>query len=322
MDRRRAVAIVVAGVLAPALRAQPVPRRKLGILGIGDAEGFMGGRRRSFLAELARLGYVAGRTLEVEERFEKESPEKLAENARALVAAKVDAIITEGTPATLAAQAATRSIPIVTNVADPVLSGFAKEVRRPGGNITGLSQNRGALAGKQIELLRLLRPHATTIAIVYEEPFPGVETLVRPVERAARAASIAAHLISYRSGEFSRVLEELKRLRIDAVVDIGVSDRDRPGLVRANVAVGAGNEEEVVAHTALFSVENDSREDYLAAAAALDRVFRGANPADMPFIEPLRYRVAVNLEVAQRLGISVSPEVLLRADRVIEMSRR
>jgi len=318
MDRRRVIALMVAGALAPELGAQPQSRRKLGILAIGDANQFLDGQRRLLLAELARLGYVAGRTLDVEERYEKESPEKLAENARELVALKVDAIITEGTPATLAAQAATRSIPIVTSVGDPVLSGFAKDLRRPGGNITGISQNRGALAGKQLEILRMLRPQVTALALVYEEPHPGIELLVRPLARAARGASIAVRVLGYQPREFRPILEELKRMRIDVVFDMGMSDPERETLARTKRVVVAQGEEPVIAHTALLAVESDSREDYLLAAAALDRVFKGANPADMPFIQPRRYRMTINLKVAGLLGIRVPPEVLLRADRVIE----
>src|SRR6185436_18024275 len=114
MVSRRGVLAATLAALPLSLGAQPARRRKLGILGIGEAAGFFGGQRRELLEELARRGYVPGHTLDIEERFEMESPEKLAANARELVALGVDAIVTEGTVSTLAAQAATRSIPIVT----------------------------------------------------------------------------------------------------------------------------------------------------------------------------------------------------------------
>jgi len=132
MLRRRAfLAALIAGTL-PRAQAAPANRKyQLGFLGIGTADDFYGGQRKQLLDALAGLGYVRGRNLEVLECYEKESPEKLAECARKLAQRHVDAIVTLGTTATLAAQKATRTIPIVTSVGDPVAAGFARSVRTP-----------------------------------------------------------------------------------------------------------------------------------------------------------------------------------------------
>src|SRR3954470_2235093 len=158
LPRRPFLMALLAAALMPARAAPEARKYRLGFLDIGDADTFFGGARKELLAALADLGYVAGRNLEVVECYEKESPEKLFECGRKLAALDVDVIVTEGTTSTLAARKATRTIPIVTTVGDPVAAGFAASLRRPGGNITGLAQNRTEIARKQLELLRMMRP--------------------------------------------------------------------------------------------------------------------------------------------------------------------
>ena len=315
--RRQFVMALLAAAVAPGAFAQPAPMRKLGILGTGSPGDVFGGDQHKIVEALAKLGYVQGRNLEVVERFERESPERLFANARELVALGVDAILTEGTPSTLAAQAATRTIPIVTTVGDPVGAGFAKALNRPGGNITGFSQNRNELARKQLDLVRLMRPGLAAIAIVYPEPFPGIDAMTRAVIEAAGEVSMAAPVIPFKAGGFPRVLEELRRARIKALVSIGVPKEGVETATRQGIAVvGAGQEH--VEDGALLSIENDGAEDYLEAASVLAKVFRGANPAQIPFSLPTRYRVTVNAKTAAALGIPLTAEVRLRVDRIVE----
>jgi putative ABC transport system substrate-binding protein len=261
------------------------------------------------------MGYVRGRTLEVEERYETETFESLKEKARQLVALRVDAILTEGTPPTLAAQSATRTIPIVTTVGDPVAAGFAKELRRPGGNITGFSQNRSALARKQMEFVRLLRPRTTAIAIVYTKDSPASEIIVPPLVAAAQEATLAVHMIPYVAGQVDRVFNELKARHLETAVGF-VEEADVGAFVRNRIALFVASEEQVE-RGGLLSLVNDNAADAPEAAAMLVRIFNGDNPAEMPFSLPTRYKTTINARTAAALGINLAPEVLLRVDRIV-----
>jgi putative ABC transport system substrate-binding protein len=317
MRRRRLLAAIALVALAPALRAQPLARRKLGILGIRGPGSFLSGGRRRILDELASLGYAVGRNLELEERYEDESPEGLQRKAHELAALRVDAILTEGTPATLAARTATRSIPIVTSVADPVAAGLAKELRRPTGNVTGLSQNRTDLSRKLVELIRLLRPQATNLAFMYEEPSPSFEILARPAVEAARDASMTTHTIAYRTGEIAKALAALKDRRADAVMAMGLPAADIRFLASHHVVVFAQLAQDVESG-ALLSMENDDSDDPAALAAILVKVFGGTPPGEIPFGLPSRYKVVWNAKTASALGILLPQEVRLRVDRIVE----
>jgi len=318
MNRRRSFLWAALAILATRAWAQALaPTRKLGILGVGDPGEFLVGGRKKVLDGLARLGYAAGQNLDVVERFEPTDPEGLARKARELVALRVDAILTEGTPATLAAQAATRTIPIVTTVGDPVAAGFARELHRPGGNITGLSQNRAPLARKVVELVRLLQPRARRLAIVYEEPLPGIDVLARPFQEAAREASMTAETIGYRAGEIAGVFAAIKDRRIDFALNLGVPMADLKYFTSHRIPLFGQGVGQVMAG-ALVSIENDFSEDPAALAATIAKVFKGTPPGEIPFVLPSRYLSALNTRTAAALGIALTPELLLRVDRIVE----
>lgn len=308
--------LVAVGALALPASAADRPRR-LALLGIGNREDFQGGDLQKVLGELGRLGYVVGRNLVLDEWFELETPESLASHARALAAAQPDAFLCEGTPATLAAQAATRTIPIVTNVGDPVAAGFARSLQRPGGNITGLSQNRTDLARKMVDLLRVLRPDIRQVATAYEAPFPGAEILLRAFLEAARAATLETSAFTFEAGGVNRLMDDLARRKIHAVYMLGITkDACAAALRRRIVLLAPG--QEFVRDGALLSVESDGSEDYLRIAGILDKVLRGTPPGDIPFDVASRFFSSLNARTAESLGIRVTPEVRLRIDRVIE----
>lgn len=315
--RRRLLAALLASAL-PRARAQPASRTyRLGFLGIGDGEGFFGGRKE-FLDALAAAGYVKGRNLELSECYEMESPEKLFECGRKLAGLKVDVIVTEGTTSTLAARSATQAIPIVTTVGDPVAAGFAQSLRRPGGNVTGLTQNRTEIARKQLEMLRVMRPKLAAIAILWEPPFPGADILMRAVVEAARAASITVHEITRDSSDIATTLQRMKALHVDSAFPIG--GLDRRGLeaaIAARVAIAASSREEVE-EGALFAVQPDSSDAPAQAASIVDKILHGARPADLPFQSATRYVTTINARTAAALGIKLTPELRMRAERVIE----
>jgi len=317
MDRRGFNAVVLAASLCgtAAARAATQPARRLGVLSLQPADQFLGGEWRKVLEALAALGYVAGRNLVLEERREPQSVEDLDRFARDLVDARVDAIVTEGTPATLAVQKATRTIPVVTSVADFVIAGFARDVRRPGGNVTGLSQNRSGLAVKQVEMLRELRPRLATVAVLHQGS-PGVEFVYRPFVDAARERAIATPVMTY-GGDLKIRFEELKRQRIDTVYLMGEGANLLEFAARQGIAVMATGVH-LVREGALVAMENDGTGDYRRIAELLDRIFRGENPAEIPIEAATRYLTTINAKTAAILGIALTPALRLRADRVIE----
>jgi putative ABC transport system substrate-binding protein len=316
--RRRLLAALLAGAVSLA-RAAPTAGRtyRLGFLGIGDGESFFGGRRE-LLDALAAAGYVKGRNLEVAECYEMESPAKLFECGRKLAQLRLDAIVTEGTTSTLAARNATHATPIVTTVGDPVAAGFAESLRRPGRNVTGLAQNRTEIARKQIEMLRMMRPKLSAVAILWEPPFPGAEILMRPIVDAARASSIAVHEITRDSSDLAATLQRMKALHVDSAFPIGGLDRRGLEAARAaGVAIAASAREEVE-DGALFAVQPDNSDAPAQAASMIDKILHGSRPADLPFQSATRYLTTLNARTAAALGIPLTPELRLRAERVIE----
>jgi len=318
MDRRGFNAAVLAASLCgtSAARAASQPVRRLGLLSLQPADQFLGGEWRKVLDALAALGYVAGQNLVLVERLEPQSVADLERFARELADARVDAIVTEGTPATLAVQKATRTIPVVTSVADFVIAGFARDVRRPGGNITGLSQNRSGLAAKQVEMLREMRPRLATVAILHYRELPGAELVYRAFAEAARERAIATPVMTHEGDDISMPVAEMKRQRIDTAYLLGggsnLLEVARQGI--AVMAAGAG----LVAEGALVAMENDGTGDYRHVAELLDRIFRGGNPAEIPIEVATRYLTTLNARTAAVLGMKLTASLLLRVDRVIE----
>ena len=298
------------------VRAQAPAKRRLGVLSITDEGSIWGVGLRRIVDELARLGYAPGVRLEVHQRYAR-TPEELDEFARQLATLPVDVFLCEGTPVTLAAQRATRTIPIVTTVGDPVAAGFAQSLHKPGGNITGMSQNRAGLAKKEVELLRLLRPNLAELPILWEEPYPGIEFLVKPIADAATEAGIRVRKQSHRENGLAKRFEELKARHIDTAYCMLITPEEARIAIRHRIAAITSGLAPVEAG-ALMGAENDASEDYLRAAQLIDKILKGQRPADVPFELATRFRIGVNAKTAAALGIPLAPEVLLRVDRVFE----
>jgi putative ABC transport system substrate-binding protein len=317
--RRRGLLAALGVALLPRLaQAQMPASKRIGLLSIGTPGTFLGreGGRAQLYRTLASHGWEKGRNLAVEERFVSD-PQQLARGVAELVSLKLDAIVTEGTLTTAALQKATHSIPIVTTVADPIGSGFARDLRRPGGNVTGHSQGRIGAARKQLELLRLLKPGVRRIAMVYEEPFPSVELYAKPLFEAAREVGIEARRAGFAPKDLAAVLDRLAADRVDALFGPGMN----PGAIatasgKGFVVVGADPSD--IEQGALFSLGPGGTDTAVRIADTVAKILRGTPPGDIPFDEENLYRLDVNAKAAARLGIRVPPEVRIRAERVIE----
>jgi len=279
-------------------------------------------RLQAFRQGLRDAGYVEGRDLVLEQRgaARADEPQELMHLVAELIESKVNVIVTAGTSPTRAAKAAAGNLPIVmTFVSDPVGSGFIDGLARPGGRITGLTNLGPELSAKWIELLKELVPGASRIGVLYTSP---VRIVVQQMERAA--ASAAVQLVSFEANSDDAIEQGLSILRngqlaglvvilpprsqVKTIVDFTLTNR-LPTIYWWREYVQAGG---------LVYYGPNVQEMYRRAAAFVDRILKGATPAELPVEQPTRFDLAINLKTARALGIEVPPTLLARADEVIE----
>lgn len=253
-------------------------------------------------------------------RFDTRPGTSLDGPAREIVAWRPDVILTQGTQATAAAQRATKTIPIVTSVADPVASGFAASLAKPGGNVTGLSQGIEEIAIKTIEVMRLLVPRVAGVAILHFDG-PVSRQIAGHSAKAARDAGLVPVMVPVRdAGGMVRALRGLRATKVQAAYwSVGPGDPvDIANEAIRNRMPLLTHEESRVEAGVLASLHSTSLDDGILSAQVIARIFGGADPADIPFQYPARFRLVINRRTASALGIALSPELLLRAERIIE----
>jgi len=321
MRRRDVLLGAVAVVLGWEAGAQEARKSaRIGFIATGEAF-----PRGWFDEALARLGWVEGRNLIVERRITGEDPERRKTAARELVAANPDVIVAAGIVDVLPVHAQTRTLPIVViSGRDIVEAGLADSLAHPGGNVTGIVNLGGELDGKRIELLNELVPAATRIS------FLAYARLPRSAPRAAAIEALARQLgLRVTARPVSEAAE------IDDALAASAADHDQAMLVEGG-AVISQNRARVIALAAqyrlpaiyenrefvesggLLSYAQVFRENSERAAALVDKILKGAKPADLPVEQPTRFELVVNLKTAKALGLTVPPSILARADEVIE----
>jgi len=319
-----AVILGVGFVLAPvAVNAQPPDRLyRIGMLertpppiNAANLEGLRQGLRA--------LGYIEGKNLVIEYRSADGRDARYPELAAELVELKVDVILTRGTPAALAAKNATGTLPVViTGVGDPVGQGIIVSLAHPGGNITGLSATVTEIYPKRVELLRELVPKATRIAALFNMSNPAIPHQWRQVEAAARSLGMQAQLLDVRKQEDLRPafdaavrqraaalvvgLETLTLANAPLIVDLAAKHR-LPAMYASGEFVGG-----------LASYGVHYPDHYRRAATFVDKILKGAKPADLPVEQPTKFELVVNLRTARALGLTIPRTVLLQVDQVIE----
>ena len=272
------------------------------------------------------LGYVQGRNLVLEQRFADGKLERLPMLAKELVRLNPDVIFVSTTPGSLAAKAATATIPIVfVAVADPVGNGLVPSLARPGGNVTGITHIVAELTGKRLELLKEIVPSASRIAVLVNPDDPNATVQLQNAEAAARALGIQLQpVLTVRSaGDLERAFEAVARSGAGAALRMvdptGGSLRARtvelaakyrvPVMFVFREDVEAGG---LVAYGASLSVQ------YRQAATFVDKILRGARPADLPIEQATKFELVINLKTAKKIGLTIPPAVLLRAEQVID----
>ena len=324
--RRRAFIAGLGGAAAWLIAARAQQSAKpptIGFLGSGTltAQGLW---LAAFLQRLHELGWIEGRNLVIEYRWAEGSSDRAAQFAAEFVQLKVDVIVTYANPMVLAAKHATSVIPIIfAAAADPLGTGLVASLARPGGNVTGLSIQHTELASKQLELLREVVPGLRRLAIMANFGNPASVLDMGEVQAAARALSLEAATLEIRRAEdIAPAFEQIKGRAEGLYVCIDTllfSNRIRINTLAlaARLPTIFGNREYVEAG-GLMSYAADFPDLFRRTGDYLDKILRGAKPADIPVEQPTKFELIVNLKTAKALGLAIPEAFLLRADEVIE----
>jgi putative ABC transport system substrate-binding protein len=321
VDRRDFVSVLVLGVLAAPLGTQAQPAGKIPRLGLlADAESWEPLRQG-----LRDLGYVEGKTVALERRSSAERGERLPDLAAELVRLNVDIIVTIGTPATLAAKQATTTIPIViAGAGDPVRSGLVSSLAHPGGNVTGLTVLGPGLAAKRLELLKEAVPNMSRVAFLWNPANPDQKSSFNEVQAGARALGVTFHSVEARSREeLEQALAMMKQSRPSALLMTadGVHQRYIGRIVAftSETRLPAMYQlKEAVARGGLMSYGASHPDLVRRAAFYVDKILKGAKPADLPVEQPTKFELVINLKTAKALGLTIPQTILVRADQVIQ----
>ena len=319
------ISTLVFGLLALPLSTEAQQAAKLYRIGYLAPDSGPSLSSEAFRQGLRDLGWVEGRNIVIEYRWAGERRERLAGLATELVQLKVDIILGSTTPGALAAKNATKTIPIVIPVSnDPVGSGLVESLARPGGNVTGFSYLAHEMTQKRLELLKEVAPRITRVAILFNPTHPDSAAELREGEVAARVLGMQLQGLKVRNpseleSAFSAVIRE------SAGGLIVLSDR-LFFTVRGRIAEFAAKHRVPTIHYAkefveaggLMSYGPNTTDMYRRAAILVDKILKGAKPADLPVEHPTKFDLVINLKTAKALGITIPPSILFRADKVIK----
>jgi putative ABC transport system substrate-binding protein len=313
--------------IAEAQQAKKVPQ--VGYLWFGFAPSPAPARPNpqveSFRQGLRELGYVEGKNIIVEFRYAEGKFERLPDLAAELVRLKVDVIVTASTPAIRAAQHATNTIPIVmANVGDPIAQGFVASLARPGGNITGFTNLSPDLSTKRLELLKEVSPKIRRVAVFQNAAQHG--PAMKEVEKAAKFLRVQLQSLEVRGpDDLDIAFEAVTRERADALLTLSnpllrSDDRTRKRILEFTLnrrlpSMYEGSE--YVEAGGLMSYGLDENDNYRRAATYVDKILKGTKPADLPVQQPMKFEFVVNVKTAKQIGLTIPPNVLVRADKVI-----
>jgi ABC-type uncharacterized transport system substrate-binding protein len=324
-----AASVLALALLATPLAAEAQPTTKIPRIGYlspnlaADSHLY-----EAFRQGLRDLGYVEGQSLVIENRDAEGKWERLPDLAAELVALKVDVMVATDTPGALAATQATKTLPIVfAAVGDPVTSGLVSSLARPGGNVTGTSGGAPELIGKCLEQLKQAVPRIGRIAVLWQPGAFGGRTeqeMLKHADVAARGLRLRPQFVEARSpDDLDSVFSEMTRARADALTVltgamfiserrrlVDLAERNRlPAVYAWRLFVDAGG---------LMSYGPSLTDLFRRTAVYVDKILKGAKPADLPVEQPTKFELVINLKTAKALGLTIPPAVLARADEVIE----
>jgi putative ABC transport system substrate-binding protein len=308
---------------SPTQAQQPNKIPRIGYL-TANSPSAVSTRIEAFRQGLHELGYVEGKYILIEWRYADGKPDRLPALAAELVHLKVDIIVSASPPATRAAKGATSTIPIVmTQDSDPVANGFVASLARPGENISGLSALAPELSGKRLELLKEIVPRLSRMAVLGTSTEPGNAQSLKEVERAARAFGVKLQYLDVLARkDIETVFRAARRdhaesllvlpsavfiLQRTQIADLAVKSR-LPAMYFRDIFVDGGG---LMSYGANLS-DLDRR-----AATYVDKILKGAKPADLPVEQPTKFELVINQSAAKQIGLTIPPGLLARADRVI-----
>ena len=316
------------GLLAAPLAAEAQPVGKVyrvGLLEYSTPDPARQALWTAFRQRMRELGYVEGQNVTFEPRWAQDDSDRLSKLAAELVGLKVDVIVTAATVSALAAKRATGAVPIVMATgADPMAVGLVANLRQPGGNVTGMTTINSELAAKRLEMLRIVAPRASRIAILWDEKGSTFGLAVKDTEAAAKRAGFTVNSVPVSSpaaieAAFATVVRGRAGALSIAPSPMFFSQRKRlaelamkhrlPTIVALREYAAAGG---------LVSYGADNTDMFRSAAVFVDKILKGAKPADLPMEQPTKFELVINLKTAKALGLTIPPSLLGRADEVIQ----
>jgi putative tryptophan/tyrosine transport system substrate-binding protein len=317
-----AVCAMLFALCLPVEAQQPARIPRIGYLAGGGSV-----PHPALIQALRELGYVEGKNIAIELRSREGKPGRERELAQELVRSKMDIIIADGTAQARAAKEATSTIPIVmTGTTDPVGTGLITSLARPGGNVTGLSSISGDLGGKLLEVLKEIKPNLSRVVVPGATPgSPTQDVFIKEMEPPARVLKVQLIRLSVRGPEdYENIFRVATKERAQALVVrippytpseqrkqfVELVNRHRlPAIYQASNWIESGG---------LISYGADRNFQYQRAAVFVDKILKGTKPADIPVEQPLKIELVVNLKAAKQIGLTIPPNVLARADRVVK----
>jgi putative tryptophan/tyrosine transport system substrate-binding protein len=326
MQRRDFIAGLGGAVAWAAIaRAQDPPMRRIGILSIAvESDAFAQDLLRVFVGRLGELGWVEGHNIRIDYRFASNDPVRLRAYARELVALRPD-VLFAASPGVLALKEATQTIPIVfSGGADPVAGGFVASLAHPEGNVTGFANNPGSIATKRLGLLREIAPRLTDVAMMYDPAQSGASQFLADLEAAAPSLHVKIMGLPVQTdADIEADVATVARTPNSGLVVYtgGITETRMNTIVMScalNKVPAIYRDRRYVAIGGLASYGTDGLESLRGAADYVDRILRGAKPADLPVLLPTKFPFAINLKTARTLGLEIPAGVLAVADEVIE----
>jgi putative tryptophan/tyrosine transport system substrate-binding protein len=316
-----ATVLLTAASIADA-QQKKIPR--IGFLGAASVSA-NSARIEAFRQGLRELGYVEGKNILVEYRYADGKPDRLPALAAELVGLKVDVIVSGGASATGPAKETTSTIPIVmTNDPDPVRSGFIASLARPGGNVTGVSAFTTELSGKRLELLTEVVPRLSRVAVLGFSRNPDNDQAVRETQLAAGAFRVQLQYLDVSGpSEIETVFRAASKGRAEGVLllsgSVFILQRKQITALAAKIRLPAMySRNEYVEDGGLMSYATSLKDLSRRAATYVDKILKGAKPAELPVEQPTKFELLINLKAAKQIGLTIPPNVLARADRVIK----
>jgi putative ABC transport system substrate-binding protein len=319
------VALLAVAVIAEAQQPKKVSR--IGYISSGDAASSFA-RAEGVRLALREHGYIDGQNIAIEYRYGEGKNDRLPELAAELVRLKVDIIVVQGgTPAVRATKNATKTIPIVMvgTGSDPVGRGVVESLARPGGNVTGITNLGGELGGKRLELLKEAVPKLARVAVLYDPAIPSSVLQVKEVlPVAARGLGLTVRSWEVRAtDDFEKVFAALNKQRPDGLyMTAGPlmrnNEKRTAGFALKSRLPSVYSNRESVEAGGLMSYGADLAESYRRVAYFVDKILKGAKPADLPIEQPKKFELVFNLKTAKLIGVTIPQSLLYRADKVIK----